>query len=276
MHGGGFIVTPSQAQHLGLGKREGIKEHIRPYRHGRDLVQKSRGLMVIDLDGLSAEQVRDRFPEVYQHLLATVKPERDKNNEESRRLNWWLFGRRNTIYRGFKEGLDRYLATTETSKHRTFTFLDGDIIADNMVVNFGSDDAYILGILSSRIHVTWALRAGGWLGVGNDPRYSKSKVFDPFPFPSSGEMLKGKIRNVAEELDAFRKERQREHPDLTLTQMYNVLEKLKAADAAAPALTPAEDAIKDKGLILILKELHEKLDALVFEAYGWPQTLTDE
>jgi hypothetical protein len=33
---------------------------------------------------------------------------------------------------------------------------------------------------------------------------------------------------------------------------------------------------KDKGLIIILKELHERLDALVFAAYGWPQTLTDE
>ena len=41
-------------------------------------------------------------------------------------------------------------------------------------------------------------------------------------------------------------------------------------------LTEAEVAIKTKGLILILKELHEKLDALVFEAYGWPRTLTDE
>jgi hypothetical protein len=49
-----------------------------------------------------------------------------------------------------------------------------------------------------------------------------------------------------------------------------------AAESAAPFLTPAEEAIKDKGLILILKELHEKLDRLVFEAYGWPQTLTDE
>jgi hypothetical protein len=46
--------------------------------------------------------------------------------------------------------------------------------------------------------------------------------------------------------------------------------------AAVPALTPDEERIKDEGLILILKELHEKLDRLVFEAYGWPQTLTDE
>jgi hypothetical protein len=180
-----------------------------------------------------------------------------------------------------------------------------------MVIGFAFEDGYFLGIFSSRIHLTWALRAGGWLGVGNDPRYSKSKVFDPFPFPSPGELLKGQIRSVAEELDAFRKERQKEHPALTLTQMYNVLEKLKAMEAAKKAtplpnpppgegrsrpsssgdggkeqaaasgsavleLTEDEERIKDAGLILILKELHEKLDRLVFEAYGWPLTLSDE
>ncbi|MBM6596613.1 hypothetical protein [Microvirga pudoricolor] len=41
-------------------------------------------------------------------------------------------------------------------------------------------------------------------------------------------------------------------------------------------LTPDEERIKDQGLILILKELHERLDRLVFQAYGWPETLSDE
>jgi hypothetical protein len=40
--------------------------------------------------------------------------------------------------------------------------------------------------------------------------------------------------------------------------------------------TPEDERIKNEGLVLILKELHDKLDALVFEAYGWPATLTDE
>jgi hypothetical protein len=141
-----------------------------------------------------------------------------------------------------------------------------------MIIAIGSDDAFHLGVLSSRIHVTWALRAGGWLGVGNDPRYSKSRCFDPFPFPDCSDDLKARIRAVGEELDAHRKARQAEHPGLTLTQMYNVLEELKAG----AALTAEDERIKDRGLILILKELHERLDQLVFEAYGWPATLSDE
>jgi hypothetical protein len=77
---------------------------------------------------------------------------------------------------------------------------------------------------------------------------------------------------VAEELDSHRKARQAEHPEITLTQMYNVLEKLRASEP----LSEAEERIKDEGLVLILKELHERLDRLVFQAYGWPEDLADE
>jgi len=272
LHGNGFIVTPQEAEQLGLGKRPGLERHIRAYRHGKDLTGRPRGLMVIDLFGLSEAEVRQRFPEVYQHVLATVKPSRDTNNRASYRELWWIFGEPRRELRPALEGLDRYIATVETAKHRVFQFLDASILPDNMLVCIALDDPFHLGVLSSRIHVMWALRAGGWLGVGNDPRYSKSRCFDPFPFPDASDDLKAEIRAVAEELDAHRKTRQAEHPHLTITQMYNVLEKLKAG----AALTEDEERIKDEGLVLILKELHERLDALVFEAYGWPETLSDE
>ncbi len=82
LHGAGFIVTRNEAAHLGLGKRTGLERHIRDYRNGKDLTARSRNVMVIDLDGLSSDQVKQRFPEVYQHLLLKVKPERDRNNED--------------------------------------------------------------------------------------------------------------------------------------------------------------------------------------------------
>src|SRR5690606_18877985 len=103
LHGAGFIVTPQEAEALGLGRRAGLERYIRPYRNGRDLTARARGVMVIDLFGLGEREVRQQFPEVYQHLLQTVKPERDRNNEEYRRVNWWLFGRKNTLFRGFVE-----------------------------------------------------------------------------------------------------------------------------------------------------------------------------
>lgn len=88
LHGAGFMVSPATARALGLGRVPGLERHIRPYLNGRDLTQHSRGQMVIDLDGLNEQQVRRRFPDVYQHLLLHVKPERDHNNEKYRRENW--------------------------------------------------------------------------------------------------------------------------------------------------------------------------------------------
>ena len=279
--GAGFIVTPSEARHLGLGRRAGLEQFIRPYRNGRDLTGHPRGAMVIDLFGLEAAEVRKRFPEVYQHVLENVKESkgtdgkpngRDVNNRESYRSHWWIFGEPRRELRPALFGLARYIATVETAKHRIFQFLDASIVPDNMIVAMGLDDAWALGILSSRFHVIWALRSGGWLGIGNDPRYSKSRCFDPFPFPIASAPLKARIRDAAEELDALRKQVQADNPGLTLTQIYNVLEKLRAG---AP-LDDADEDIKTRGRALILKELHERIDAHVAEAYGWPVTLSDE
>jgi hypothetical protein len=42
------------------------------------------------------------------------------------------------------------------------------------------------------------------------------------------------------------------------------------------ALESSEENVVKDGLVLILKELHDELDAAVAEAYGWPADLSDE
>ncbi|RZL15545.1 MAG: hypothetical protein EOO62_03720, partial [Hymenobacter sp.] len=72
------------------------------------------------------------------------------------------------------------------------------------------------------------MAAGGKLGVGDDPVYTNSRCFDPFPFPAATEAQQARIREMAEALDAHRKRQQAQHPTLTLTDLYNVVEKLRA------------------------------------------------
>jgi len=272
LHGSGFIVTPEEAKALGLGRIAGLERHIRPYRNGRDLAQSPRGVLVIDLFGLAIEEIKSRFPEIYQWILERVKPERDQNNRASYRDNWWIFGEPRGNFRPALHGLPRYIATVETAKHRIFVFLGQEILPDNKLVIIASDDAYHLGVLSSRIHCVWALAAGGRLGVGNDPVYNKTRCFEPFSFPAFDEAQTALIRERAEALDAHRWRQQSLHPGLGLTEQYNVLEKLRAGEA----LTPKERTIHDQGLVGVLKQLHDDLDAAVFSAYGWPTTLTDQ
>ncbi len=272
--GSGFIITPEEARELGLGSVSGIEQHIRPYRNGKDLADRPRDVMVIDLFGLTAEEVRERFPALYQHVLTRVKPERDTNNRASYRDKWWIFGEPRRDLRPALAGLTRYIATVETSKHRHFQFLDASVLPDNKLIVIALDDAYQLGVLSSRIHVLYSLAAGSWLGVGNDPVYAKSRCFEPFPFPEGDDSLKARIHSLAEEIDAHRKRVQAEHPTLTLTGIYNVLEALRNGRA----LTAKEKVIHDQGLVSVLRQLHDDLDAAVAEAYGWGagRDLSDE
>lgn len=267
LHGAGFIVTPEQATALGLGRVDGLERHIRDYRNGRDLTQSPRGVKVIDLYGLQAEEVRDRFPAVYQWVSERVKPERDAKSQTKDGAGyarfWWLFGKPRQELRGALCGLNRYVATVETSKHRFFTFLDDSVLPDNMLINIAVDDAHVLGVLSSRLHVSWALAAGGTLE--DRPRYNKSRCFETFPFPDATDAQKEHIRSLAEQLDAHRKARQAEHPYLTLTGLYNVLEKLRRDEA----LTAKERAVHEQGLVSVPRELHDELDRAVFAAYGW-------
>lgn len=271
LHGSGFIVTPQQAAALGLGKTKGLDEFIRPYRNGRDLTARPRGVLVIDLFPLTETEVRDCFPVVYQWVADRVKPERDNNNRKSYRDNWWIFGEPRRELRPALQGLSRYIATVETSKHRFFQFLDAVIRPDNKLVNIGLDDSFALGVLSSRIHVAWAISAGGRLGVGNDPVYVKTSCFDPFPFPDASEKQKTRIRDLAERLDAHRKEVLERHQQLTMTGLYNVLEKVRAGEA----LSGADKDVYEAGLVGVMRQLHDDLDAAVAEAYGWPADLPD-
>jgi hypothetical protein len=271
LHGAGFIVSTDKAQELGLGRHEGLKNHIRHYRNGKDFTTTPRGVMVIDLFGLDSIEVLTKYPEVYQHVVENVKPERDQNNRAIYRDNWWVFGENRLTLRPALKGLRRFIATVETMKHRLFQFIDIEILPDNSLINIALEDAFFLGVLSSRFHVVWAMAAGGRLGVGNDSVYTKSRCFDPFPFPDATLAQQARIRELAETIDAHRKRQQAQHPGLTLTNLYNVVEQLRAGQP----LTPKEQATNQQGLASVLLSLHNDLDAAVADAYGWPTTLPD-
>nr|WP_216859214.1 DNA methyltransferase [Hymenobacter citatus] len=268
--GSGFIVEPEKAKKLGLGQIPELSNHIRAYRNGKDLTDKPRGALVIDLFGLKDADVLAKFPDVYQHILETVKPERDQNNRASYRLNWWIFGEARSNFRPALQGISRFIVTAVTAKHRLFQFLPADTLPDDALIAIATEDAYYLGVLSSRLHTTWALTVGTDLG-GNTPRYIKGRCFDPFPFPDATPTQQARIRELAETLDAHRKRQQAAHPTLTLTNLYNVVEKLRAGQP----LNAKEQTTNQQGLASVLLSLHNDLDAAVADAYGWPVDLPE-
>ncbi len=279
--GEGFLVTEEE-------RREWIKDYptcrkfLPQLVAGTDVNKVRAPRYCIDFFGLTEAEAKEQFAAAYQKLLITVKPFREMSKRDVFIKYWWLFGWSRTEMRGALYQLKRYIATSEVSKHRFFMFLSTtETIADGSLAVVAIEDAFTLGVLSSNIHVSWALAQGG--ALEDRPRWQNASCFENFPFPTCTPAQQAKIRALGEQLDAHRRRQQALHPELTMTGMYNVLDRLRAIeprDAArsrvepgttAPApLTAKEKVIYEQGLVDILKQLHDELDAAVAEAYGWP------
>jgi len=270
-HGMGFLVTNEEATALGFGHVLGLEQHIREYRNGRDLTDVPRGLKIIDAFGLSAQELRERYPTVYQWLLERVKPERDQNNRAIYRDNWWIFGEPRKVLRPGLVALKRYVVTVKTAKHLLFQFLDTSVLPDSKLIAICHDEALILGVLASSLHKAWSLAQGSTLE--DRPTYVISRCFETFPFPDDDTSLTPTLRQtiaaLAEQIDQHRKRvlaPEAGHAGLTLTGMYNVL----AALREGRALNAKEKLQHTQGLVGVLRELHDELDAAVLCAYGLP------
>jgi type II restriction/modification system DNA methylase subunit YeeA len=247
------------------------QEVIHPFITGRDLVQTPEEKYVIDVNHLSEEELCSQYQRTYQWLLDKVKPIRNINNDPRLRREWWKYRRTNAIMRNGVRDLGEYIITPRTAKYRYFTLSSKSVLPESEVIVVFLNDVYFLGILSSRIHITWALAGGSDLG-GNTPRYNNTVCFDPFPFPNPTPEQKQKIRELGEKLDAHRKQVQAQHPHVTITGMYNLLEKLRAGQP----FTDKDRDYNNKALVSTLKQIHDELDIAVLDAYGWHHDISDE
>lgn len=267
--GEGFCISPSEAKRL-VDLDSSSQKVIRPWKNGRDIMQSDRGMSVIDLFPLSESDVRAQYPAAYQWLLDRVKPFREHVARKGHREKWWLWGEARPGLRIATLPLSRCVVTNFAAKHRIFVFESPQTALDHNTYIIASEDALLLGVLSSRVHVTWMLRAGS--SLEDRPLWISSTCFLPFPFPAATPEQQARIRGLAEQIDAHRKRQQGLHAELTLTGMYNVLEKLKVS----LPMTAKERAIHEMGLVSVLKSLHDELDAAVLTAYGWNDAPSDE
>lgn len=264
--GKGFRVTLEEVAALGYDLAH-LPDVIKPHCNARDFMQGGEHCFVIDFFGMTADEAREGHPALYQWLLDRVKPERDHNNDAQRRRDWWLFGRSNAALRLSWAGVNRLIITPETSKHRVFDYISKPFCPDHKLYAICTEDSLILGVLSSSLHKTWSIAAGGRLGVGNDPTWTNTTCFSTFPFPSAETNAAGTIsvRKLADSIHRHRAQQAETHREATFTATYNVLEKLRAHEP----LNAKEKIIHENGLVSVLKQLHDELDLAVLDAYGW-------
>lgn len=262
-HGQGFVVDGAEAAMLLAAAPENA-DVLKPFRNGMDITRRPRGVWLIDF-GLRSEDEARQYPMLFDIVRDRVKPERDSNSRAVYAKNWWRFGEARPDLRAALHGLPRYLVSPFTAKHGIWTFLDASVAPDDALVCVATDDAYLLGVLTSRIHRAWALAAGSIFGIDGTPRYNKSTCFESFPFPDPSEALRARIAELAEKIDAHCKAAVARSPKVGMTVMYNVVDRLRDGSA----LSKTEQEVHTMAACGVLRDLHDALDAAVGEAYGW-------
>jgi hypothetical protein len=205
----------------------------------------------------------ERLP--FEYVRRAVKPERDKNRRAHRKEYWWHHGENVPAMRRALRNRSRFICTPTVAKHRLFVWAHPPTLPDHQLIVFARDDDYFLGVLHSRAHEVWARGLGTQLReVESGFRYTPRSTFETFPFPwppgqepaddPRVEAIAQAARELVEKRDAWLNPpgaTEAQLKDRTLTNLYN----------QRPAW---------------LDLAHRKLDAAVFDTYGWPADLTDE
>ncbi|MDH6098998.1 class I SAM-dependent DNA methyltransferase, partial [Anabaenopsis sp. FSS-46] len=243
--GKGFFVTEEQVKEWikADGKNQ---EVLKLFSMGANLAQNTHGKperWIIDFNDMSIEDASE-YQLPFEHIKINVKPERDNNRNAKARDYWWNFFSHRPAMRKAISSLSYYFTVPRVSKWAIFipaplNWLPGDL---NIVI--ASEDFYILGILTSKIHRQWVKAQSSTLK--GDTRYTNTTCFETFPFPqtATGEIVK-KIRSKAVELHEYRTQ-EMESKQWGITTLYNEFYN--------------EPSSK-------LSKLHEQLDKLVMEAY---------
>ncbi len=251
---GDFYLTIDDAQEL-LGRDEAqYADVVRPYLNGDDIAEDPRQAprrYVIDFAFRSLEEAM-RYPAALDVVRAKVKPERDANADEGFRKFWWRFGRPRGKMRQALDGLQRYIGLNRVGKRMLFVWCDPPVCPSDLVIVFAFDDDYAMGVLTSTIHRSWALKESSTLE--DRPRYTPSSAFETFPWPSPDENAKQEIGDLAAAIIKRRQEITVER-GIGLTDLYNEV---------------------DDGAWQDLAKLHSDLDAAVAQAYGWPRAVSED
>ena len=230
---------------------------VRPVMNARDITQRPRGMYTIDFGQMEMDEAC-LYEMPFEYVVANVKPVRINNRMRRRAERWWLHGSAAPNMRQALVGLPRYIATPIVSKYRLFVWVPADIMCNNLIDVFASDDDYFFGVLHSRVHELWARAMGTQLREAESGfRYTPTTCFETFPFPEPEDAQREAIATAAASLNELRESwlnppdaTEAELKKRTLTNLYN----------QRPTW---------------LANAHATLDAAVADAYGWPANLTD-
>lgn len=247
VQGMGFVLDQEEAYSL-LAKDLRNQNVLFPLLNGEDLnsrYDQSPSRWVINFHDWPLEQA-ETYPDCMEIVRTRVKPERDLNNRQSRREQWWKYG-------DYAKGLElaitdmkRVLVRAQVSKNHAPVFIEPEITFSNMTIVFALDANKDFSVIQSHIHEVWVNEYSSTLETRQ--RYTPSDCFETFPFPQN---MSG-LDDIGERYYTHRQSIILARQE-GLTKTYN-------------RFHDPQEKTED---IVTLRELHREMDKAVAKAYGW-------
>jgi hypothetical protein len=304
--GMGFVLTPEQANQL-IHKDARNKDVIYPYLNGEDLnndPEQKPSRWVINFFDWDEDKARS-YPDCYEIIERLVKPERQrwKVDENGNSIvgtyalrkplpqKWWIYGEKRPALYSTISQLDQVMVIALTSKTVAIALIPSNQVFSHSLGIFSSKEYYLLALLQSTIHNLWSWLNGS--SMKSDLRYTPSVCFETFPFPANFPGIhKEKLSEIGENYNKLRANIMN-CTQIGLTRVYGLFHenKLKMATSNNFAMDDKvfeqsfgknggwlKKNLQDSnyikfndvcGKIKDLRNLHEEIDRLIIELYGW-------
>ena len=237
---GGFLIFSKEEAEEMIFKEPGVEKYIIKLQSGSDFIDKvcRYSFWIEDKDAedaLKYECIKKRVEKVRSYRLESG----DVAQSLAAKPYQFRFPRR---------AKDSFIiipiVTSERREYLPLGILGNDTITTNAAYGIYDSPIWILGIISSSIHLLWVKTICGRLETRI--RYSSSLCYNSFPFPKISAEKKQEIEAAAEEVLITREY----YPEKTLAELYD------------PDKMPQD-----------LREAHSKLDDIVESCYpGYPFT----
>jgi len=235
---GGFLIFNKEEAEEMILNEPGVEKYIIKLQSGSDFIDKvcRYSFWIEDKDSEDAlryECIKKRAEKVREYRLESG----DVAQSLASKPYQFRFPRR------AKESFIIIpIVTSERREYLPLGVLDNDTITTNAAYGIYDSPVWILGIISSSIHLLWVKTICGRLETRI--RYSSSLCYNSFPFPKISAEKKQEIESAAEKVLITREY----YPEKTLADLYD------------PDLMPQD-----------LREAHAKLDDIVESCYpGYP------
>ncbi len=199
---------------------------------------------LIDFNEMSIEDA-SAYKLPFEFVKASYKTSQKNNNREHKK--WWLLWRSRMKMKLAIDRLSKYIAMPGHSKWFIPVKVPKDYLAYvNSSFVIASEDDYLLGILTSKVHRLWVKAQSSTLE--DRTRYTNTTCFETFPFPQNpAPKIITDIRTTTQELNTHRS-KEMEVNKWGITKLYNEYFHEPTSQ---------------------LYKLHTKLDRLVLQAYGF-------